>query len=45
MPLVLTTEPNERNANRSAGRDSFPQAGFIFKSAMNMVTIDVDGDG
>lgn len=48
MPLVLTTESSERNANSGAGCDSFPQSGFIFKSAMNMVNlsfIDVDGDG
>lgn len=35
MPLVLTTEPNKRNTNRGPGRDSFPQAGFILKSAMD----------
>lgn len=48
VPLVLTTESSERNANSGAGCDSFPQSGFIFKSAMNMVNlsfIDVDGDG
>lgn len=38
MPLVLTTETNEQNADRGAGRDS-PQAGFIFESAMAKVTL------
>lgn len=39
VPLVLTTETNEQNADRGAGRDSFPQAGFIFESAMAKVTL------